>query len=62
MAARSHNYAATMHISLPVTAKQGLETYREKASVLLAASPRRAGPFLRYPRPRRKIAIVWIAS
>ena len=31
MAARSHNYAATMHISLPVTAKQGLETYREKS-------------------------------
>ena len=30
MAARSHNYAATMHISLPETAKQGLETYREK--------------------------------
>ena len=24
MAARSHNYAATMHISLPVTAKQVL--------------------------------------
>ena len=36
-----------MHISLPVTAKQGLETYRGKASVLLAASPRRAEPFLR---------------
>ena len=34
-----------MHISLPVTAKQGLETYRGKASVLLAASPRRAEPF-----------------
>ena len=48
MAARSHNYAATMHISLPMTAKQGLETYREKASVLQAASPRRAELFLRY--------------
>ena len=48
MAARSHNYAATMHISLPVTAKQDLKTYREKASVLQAASPRRAEPFLRY--------------
>ena len=44
MAARSHNYAATRHISLPVTAKQDLETYRGKASVLQAASPRRAEP------------------
>ena len=29
VAARSNNYAATRHISLPMTAKQGLETYRE---------------------------------
>ena len=29
MAARSHNYAATMHISLPITAKLGLETFHE---------------------------------
>jgi hypothetical protein len=48
MAARSHNYAATMHISLSMAAKQGLETYLEKASVLQAASPRRAEPLLRY--------------
>ena len=48
MAARSHNYAATMHISFPLTATQDLETYPEKASVLQAASPRRAELFLRY--------------
>ena len=29
MAARSHYYDAIMHISLPVTAKQGLETFWE---------------------------------
>ena len=48
MAARSHSYAVTMHISLPVTATQDLETHRENASVLQAASPRRAELFLRY--------------
>ena len=42
MAARSHNYAATMRISLPVTAKEGLETYRErhKTCFFTAAWPR----------------------
>ena len=30
MAARNHNYDASRHISLPMTAKQGLETYRER--------------------------------
>ena len=58
VAARSHNYAATMHISLPMAAKQGLETYREKASVLQAASPRRAPAFFALSRPRRKITSV----
>ena len=51
-----------MHISLPMTAKQDLETYREKASVLQAASPRRAEPFLRHHDPRRKITSVRTAS
>ena len=32
-----------MHISPPVTTKQVLETYRENASVLQAASTHRAG-------------------
>ena len=58
VAARSHNYAETMHIRLPVAAKQGLETYREKASVLQAASPRRAPAFFALSRPRRKITSV----
>ena len=37
MAARSHNYAATMHISLPVTAKQGLETFHEAQKTRILA-------------------------
>ena len=61
MAARSHNYAATMHISLPVTAKQGLRRFGEK---LVSYWPlARAAPSLFCAsRPRRKITSVWIAS
>ena len=59
MAARSHNYAATMHISLPVAAKQGLETYRERHKTCFFTPRRRVFAAI---RPYRYKASVWIAS
>ena len=60
MAARSHNYAATMHISLPVTAKQGLGTYRESHKTCFF-TPRLAVFLQLYGRTATNSS-VWIAS
>jgi hypothetical protein len=42
MAARSHNYAANMRISLPMTAKQGLETHWERHKTRFSSAARLA--------------------
>ena len=56
LAARSHNYAATMRISLPMTAKQGLETFHEALKNPIC--PRRggaAGKSLLFALPTRRV-------